>query len=203
MGLYSQIFSGDIEGYLSAIDRQIGYDLLASPRVTAINHHQAELLIGSKLGYRSTLTTETGTQELVEFLEVGVKLKFTPHISKNGYIRMSIAPSISEGSIIDGLPQENTTETINEILVKDGQTIVIGGLIKNTNEKIVTGIPILSWLPIIGFLFRKTELLTEKREIMVLVTPTIVTPEDLEEMASEADKLEKRYNKNQKKYTLF
>jgi type II secretory pathway component GspD/PulD (secretin) len=191
-GLFAQVMSGNVQAYLSALEKTIGYDLVASPWITALNHEEAEILIGSKYGYKTTLTTTTGTMQNIEFLEVGTKLKFTPHINEEGYVIMEVYPSISEGQITNELPQENTTETKNKVLVKDGQTIVIGGLIKNYDAQTEFGVPILSSLPLLGNLFRRTQLINEKREIMVLITPHIVTPEFLAEMAERAKDLDER-----------
>ena len=193
LGNYAQILSENMDLYLSALEKSVGYDLIASPWITALNHQEASILIGSKYGYKSTITTTTGTLEKVEFLEVGTKLRFTPHINQDGYIRMDIYPSISEGSVINSLPQESTTETKNTVLVKDGQTIVIGGLTKNYTNQIEVGTPILSNIPFLGMLFRRTELVQEKRDIMVLITPYILTPEFLEKMNAEKKIMEEKY----------
>jgi len=192
LGLYAQILSGNTEAYLSGLEKVIGYDLVASPWITALNHKEAEILIGSKYGYLTLLTTTTGTLQQVNYLAVGTKLKFTPHISDDGYIRMTIYPSVSEGQVSNGLPQENTTETKNEVLVKDGQSIVIGGLMKNYTTQTEIGIPLLSSIPLLGTLFRRTELVSEKREIMVVITPHIVTPAFLEAMSVKAKDLNER-----------
>jgi type II secretory pathway component GspD/PulD (secretin) len=186
LGLYAQLLSGNVDAYLSALEKSLGYDLVASPWITALNHKQAEILIGSKYGYKQTIVTQTAAVQEVKFLEVGTKLKFIPHIVEDGYIVMEIYPSVSEGQVVDGLPSENTTETKNEVLVKDSQTIVIGGLTKKYNNQVEIGVPILSHIPILGNLFRRTELVSEKREIMVLITPHIVTPEFLKQMAERA-----------------
>lgn len=190
MGLYAQLLSGNVSAYLSALEKSIGYDLVASPWITALNHETAEILIGSKLGYKTTLTTTTGTMQNIQFLEVGTKLKFTPHINEEGYVAMEIYPSVSEGSIIGDLPQMNTTETKNKVLVKDGQSIVIGGLTKNYNNELETGIPILMHIPFLGNIFKRTQMVSEKREIMVIITPHIVTPEFLDKMLQKAQKMD-------------
>ena len=190
LGLYAQLLSGNTQAYLEGLQKTIGYDLVASPWITALNHEEAEILIGAKYGYLTTLTTTTGTMQNIEFLEVGTKLKFTPHINEEGYVVMDIYPSVSEGQIVNNLPQENTTETKNKVLVKDGQSIVIGGLTKDYNTMTEIGIPILSSIPLIGSLFRRTELLSEKREIMIVITPHIVTPEFLQAMEQRAQAFE-------------
>ncbi|OGB88101.1 hypothetical protein A3H38_03335 [candidate division WOR-1 bacterium RIFCSPLOWO2_02_FULL_46_20] len=191
MGLFAQLMTGNVEAYLTALQKTVGYNLVASPWITAINHEEAEILIGSKYGYMTTLTTTTGTMQNIEFLEVGTKLKFTPHINEDGYIIMEIYPSVSEGSVTNSLPQENTTETKNKVLVKDGQSVVIGGLSKKYDQQTEIAVPILSNIPLLGNLFKRTEIVSEKRELMVVVTPHIVTPAFLEVMAGRAKELEK------------
>ncbi|MDI6731754.1 MAG: secretin N-terminal domain-containing protein [Candidatus Margulisbacteria bacterium] len=192
LGLYAQLMTGNVDAYLTALEKTIGYDLVASPMVTALNHEEANILIGSKYGYLTTFATPTGVMQNVNFLEVGTSLKFTPHINEDGFIIMEVAPSVSEGQISNGLPQENTTETKNKVLVKDGQSIVIGGLTKNYNSEVEIGIPILSAIPFIGSIFRRTQLVSEKRDIMVIITPHIVTPEFLTEMAEKTQTLDAR-----------
>ncbi|MFH1386281.1 MAG: secretin N-terminal domain-containing protein [bacterium] len=193
LGLYAQLLSGNTQAYLEAMEKTVGYDLVASPWITALNNEPASILIGQKIGYLTTFTSSTGTAQNISFLEVGTKLNFTPHISDDGFIVMDIYPSVSDGSLSStGVPTENTTETRNKVLVKDGQSIVIGGLTKNYNSEVEIGVPGLASIPFIGMLFRRTELTTEKREIMVLITPHIVTPEYLTSMAQKAEELDNK-----------
>jgi len=191
-GFYAQVFYQNVEAYLSALEKTVGFNVIASPWVTAINHRESELLIGSKFGYKTVTVTTTGTLEEIKFLEVGIKLKFTPHISDSGFIRMHIAPAISEGLVNNNIPQENTTETRNEVLVKDGQTIIIGGLKKNYNQEVFVGLPLLSSIPFIGGWFGRTEIRSESRDIMILITPNIVTPEILQKMHERSALLESK-----------
>ncbi|MFA4905214.1 MAG: secretin N-terminal domain-containing protein [Candidatus Margulisiibacteriota bacterium] len=191
-GFYAHAITTNVEAFVSALETQTGYNLVASPRLTALNHKRASILIGSKLGYRTAVITDTGTVYQVNFLTTGTELKLTPHISESGYVRMEIEPKISEGSVTADQPVESTTETKNEVLVKDGQTIVIGGLIKNTETQTDSGIPLLMNLPLLGGLFRKTTISNEKRELMVIVTPHILTPEYLNEMSKDIKTLDQK-----------
>ena len=192
LGLYSQVTAQNVTVFLQALDKTVGFDLLSSPWITALNHRPASVLIGTKLGYRTSITTTTGTIQEVKFMSVGVKLFFTPHISRDGYIQMEISPSVSDGKIINELPEENTTETQNYVLVKDGQTIVIGGLTKKSDLKVITGVPILSSIPLLGLLFQKEEIRSEKRDIMVLLTPHIITPALLDSLREKSQALESK-----------
>jgi len=192
VGLYAQVLSGNVNEYLKGLEKNIGYDLIASPWISAVNHQQAEILIGQRIGYKTLFTSTTGTLQGIDYLNVGTQLKFIPHISSDGYIRMSINPSVSDGMVDNfGVPQTNATETKNQVLIKDGQTVVIGGLTKSYKNETSVGVPILSSIPWIGALFRNKQITEEKREIMVLITPHIVTPEFLTTMKDRADKLDK------------
>ncbi len=194
-GLYAQLLSSNVSAFLQALETNIGYDFVAAPWITAVNHHESEILIGGRIGYRNLLATTTGTLQEVQYLSVGTKLKFTPHISKDGFIKMSIHPSLSDGVLVDGVPQESITETKNTVVVKDGQTIVIGGLTKDYKNEKTVGVPFLSDIPFFGTLFRKKELISEKRELMVLITPHIVTPEYLKTMSEKVSDLQGRQDK--------
>ncbi|MFC1540490.1 type II secretion system protein GspD [Candidatus Margulisiibacteriota bacterium] len=178
-GFYAHIVSGDLDTYLSALKTASSYNTIATPRITTISNMEASLLIGSKLGYKTTVVSETTTTQEINFLEVGTSLVLTPHVTKGGYIRMNVKPKISDGSIVGDLPQENTTETENEVMVKDGQTFVIGGLIKDKDVEENYGIPFLMDIPLIGTFFRKTIISKEKHELLVFVTPHILTAETL------------------------
>jgi len=202
-GLYAHalsIFSNaSLEAFLEALATQTKYDIIATPRLTTLNNKQATLLIGSKLGYKTTIITQTAATQQVNFLSVGTSLVLTPNVTKNGYIRMKVEPKISEGSIVGDLPQEDTTETHNEVMVKDGQTFVIGGLVKDKDTTTEYGVPILMNLPLLGALFRRTVTSKFKTELVVFVTPHIITDEYLskitpayEETAAKAERNEAR-----------
>jgi len=184
-GFYAQVISGNVEAYLSTLLTKTNYNLVASPRIATINHKEASILIGSKIGYRTAVITTTGTVYEVKFLTTGTNLTITPHVGEEGFIRMKIAPKVSVGTVVQDQPVENTTETASEVLVKDGQTVVIGGLTKNAETETDYGIPFLMDIPIIGGLFRKSTILNEKRELLVFVTPHILTPAYLEKMSNE------------------
>ncbi|MFA6169227.1 MAG: secretin N-terminal domain-containing protein [Candidatus Margulisiibacteriota bacterium] len=195
-GLYGQVFKAytdvNVEGYLSALATGTNYNVVASPKITTMNNKEATILIGAKYGYKTSVISDTTTTQVVNFLSVGTSLVMTPNVSKNGLIRMKVAPKVSEGSVVGDLPQENTTETKNEVVVRDGQTFVIGGLIKEKDVQTDFGIPYLMDIPLLGSLFRKTVTSKEKSELLVFVTPHIVTPEFIESMNKPKEELEKK-----------
>ncbi|MDD5382110.1 MAG: secretin N-terminal domain-containing protein [Candidatus Margulisbacteria bacterium] len=196
-GLYAHVISGDIDGYLSTLKTAVIYNTIASPRLTTISNKEASILIGQKLGYKTAITTQTSTTQDIKFLEVGTSLKITPQVTKSGFIRLTVAPKISDGNVVDDVPNENTTETKNEVMVKDGQTFVIGGLMKDKDTESNYGVPILMDIPFIGAAFRKTVITKEKHELLVFVTPRILSAELLETMSQpEIKAMEEKSERN-------
>ncbi|MCX5749513.1 MAG: hypothetical protein NTZ10_04660 [Candidatus Saganbacteria bacterium] len=187
-GFYAHVVKGNLDAYLEALEHKEGYNLLANPKIVAVSGRSANIISGSKLGYKTTLTTTTGTSQIIDFLEVGTKLTFTAYISSDGTIKMDIHPEVSEGSIsTDGLPQKQTTEATTTVIVRDGETIIIGGLIKNKSKEVENGIPFLMSIPIIGNAFKSKEILWEKKEIIAMLTPHLITPARIKTMGVEID----------------
>jgi type II secretory pathway component GspD/PulD (secretin) len=191
-GLYAQILSGNAEAFLSTLSNKSGINVIASPRLTTLNNKEATILIGSKFGYTTSVISQTSTTQVVNFLSVGTQLSITPNITKNGFIQMKVSPKISDGSVINNLPQENTTETHNEVMVKDGQTFVIGGLTKDKDVQTDYGIPFIMDIPLLGAFFRRTVITKQKDELLVFITPHILTPEYLGTLNQPIDEMKKK-----------
>ena len=153
-------------------------DVLANPEVLVANHQKASIVTGERLGYSTVTQTQTASIQSVKFLESGIKLEITPHITSDSEILMEILPEISEGRIENNLPRESTIRTETKVMVKNGQTLVIGGLMQNKNTKSVSGIPILSDIPVLDLIFQKTSDNDQKREVVVLITPTLIDIEN-------------------------
>ncbi|MBL7171001.1 MAG: hypothetical protein ISS46_03305 [Candidatus Omnitrophica bacterium] len=160
---------------------------LSNPRIMAINNEEASIHVGTKEAYVtqtvSQAETTSTTAETVNFVDVGVTLKVTPTINRENMITMKIRPEVStvtstldtaEGNVI---PILSTSETETNIMIKDGVTIVIGGLIKDEKIKSVSQVPILGSIPILGILFRKKSNEIKKTELVILLTPRIITGE--------------------------
>lgn len=171
---------------LEALDIVGVTNILASPHIIAINNQEAKILVGSTEPYVTTTTTTTATgpattAESVNFIDVGVKLYVTPTIHKDGFITMKIKPEVS--SVTDFLPtsQNNkipiveTSQAETVVMVKDGVTIVIGGLIKDEKVETINKIPLLGDLPLLGFAFRNKDRQVKKTELVIFLTPEIMT----------------------------
>lgn len=183
-GMHFGILRNQVGVFIQALEDVGNATVLSNPQVLTLNRHAAQLLVGRKLPYLTSTTSQTSTQQSVKFLEVGTSLIFRPFVTEDGYVRMEIHPKKSDGFINNtGLPEESTSEVTTNILVKSGNTIVIGGLMEESLISNISQTPILGSLPWIGWLFRNEVQSTVKSEIIVLLTPHIVGDTDLTKRA--------------------
>ena len=171
------IVRGHVQAFIEALSVKNKVETIASPQLLAIHGKTSRIQVGDRLGFRVTTTTQTSSLESVEFLEVGTLLEVTPYISKNGLIRMVVHPEVSTGSITpDGLPEERTTEASTEMLVGDGETVLIGGLLNVSRQRTRNQVPILGDIPLLGLLFGRNGWVDVQSELLILITPRIVGP---------------------------
>lgn len=149
---------------------------LASPKVFALNGQEARIQIGEQLGYRVTTTTQTSTMESIDFLDVGVILTVTPHITPDNHVLMKVKPVVSSGQISPDteLPEEETTEVETSVLLRDGHGVVIGGLIQEEDVEIQQKVPFVGDLWLVGRLFQKRTVDRKRSEIIIALIPHVV-----------------------------
>ena len=177
-GLTFGFLDSTLAVFITALESVGDTHVIATPRVVCLDKQRAEILIGSQLGYVSSTVTETSTAQNINFLEVGTQLRLRPFISSDGLVRMEVHPELSTGQVTvqQGftLPQKDLTQVTTNVMVRDGATVVIGGLIREDLSTNATQIPLLGNLPGVGFLFRQKTETTQRSEILVLLTPHIV-----------------------------
>jgi type IV pilus assembly protein PilQ len=197
-GLRVGVTQENVVALITALEEITDTTVLANPKVLAVNKQLGQVYIGTKLGYReSDIVASSGAVQegQVKFLDTGTKLAFRPYIGNDGYIRMDIHPKDSFGSLnVEGVPNETSTELATNIMVKDGETIVIGGLFRDVVTSTRNQIPILGQIPLIGFLFRGTSDETQREEVIVMLTPRVIEePSETEGEATAEDIARKGY----------
>jgi type IV pilus assembly protein PilQ len=195
-GLRIGVSSGDVAAFITALESVTDTTILANPKILAVNKQLGQVYIGTKIGYiDQTTQTQTSTTQSVKFLDTGTKLSFRPYIGNDGYIRMDIHPKDSSGTLkANDIPDEFSAELATNVMVKDGQTIVVGGLFRDVVVTSRSQIPLLGDLPLIGGLFRGTNDQTTRQEVIVLLTPHIVDePEETNSDARADDVRRKRF----------
>jgi type IV pilus assembly protein PilQ len=187
-GLSIGVIIDETAFFIRALETVSDVTVLANPKLLIVNKQRGEVIVGKREGYLTTTVTETTATQTVQFLETGTRLIVRPFIGRDGYIRLEVHPEDSDGSVelkgTAALPSESTTEITSNVLVRDGHTIVIGGLFR---EKTTAGrgqVPGIGSIPYVGTLFRNTVDATERQEVIILITPRIIK-QDIDEQVSE------------------
>jgi type IV pilus assembly protein PilQ len=175
----------DISGRLRAMERDGIVEVLAEPQILTLDNQEAEIAITSHIAMarKTTITTDgTVTVEPV-YGDVGVTLKVVPHVNNDDFVTMTIEPEVSSASRSSYFPDEavdtrkRTAKTT--VMARDGETIVIGGLLRKDITETHFKVPLLGDIPLLGMLFRKTVENETDTEVMVFLTPRILGPEEL------------------------
>ena len=181
----------NIDAILRAEKENIDAKLLANPRILVIDNETALFDIVTEHPYVERTITGGSITESVKFKEVGIKLEVTPHVAREGMLRLLITPTFSV--VLDrvqvsssNVPIVNKREVKTITLVKDGQTVVLGGLRQKDTTQRVNKIPWLGDLPLLGGLFKFEGEATIVTELVVFITPTIIEQPTLSQQEQQA-----------------
>jgi type II secretory pathway component GspD/PulD (secretin) len=178
-----QVGAGHFITKLRALRQVSDTKILSNPKLLVTNNEEAKIHIGDTIPYIISTTTGSGdnavTSEDVRFVDVGLQLAVTANINDEGYVTMRLKPEIS--TVVDyitslggGIPQINKTEVETSVIVKDGMTIIMGGLKADAKTQVKKGFPVLMDIPILGKIFGATSDAIQKTEIVIFITPHIV-----------------------------
>jgi MSHA type pilus biogenesis protein MshL len=189
----SQVALSDI---MQAIAQQGDVKVLSSPTISTLNNQKAIIRVGNQSVFFITgaVATQTTVTQFIQpmTIDIGIILDVTPQIAEDGTIIMNIHPSITAqtGSVTapDGkstFPLLSVRETDTTVRVRDGQTIIIGGLMQEQTEEDYTGVPVLQSLPLMGTLFRFKSRTKTKSELVIMITPTLQLGKKVEDFAKQ------------------
>ncbi|MEC4749699.1 type IV pilus secretin PilQ [Methylomicrobium sp. Wu6] len=158
---------------LSALQDQGRGQLLSNPRVMTTNRCTATIIQGTSIPYQ-TQSGNAGTN--IQFIDATLKMEVTPQITPTGSINMDLEVARDDPGniVVNGQPSIDTNSLKTNVQVNDGETVVLGGVYKDTTANLVNNVPFFADLPGIGFLFKRTNKSEDKRELLVFVTPKIV-----------------------------
>ena len=195
LGLRYAVAGTSLETLLHALATDNKVSILSTPRIFTSNNRQAEINISTQTPYVSTVRTTDLTQTFgVDYLDVGVILRVTPQIAPDGTVTMQV---VQEANELLGYEQFGTTVRAPRIarrsaeatiLVADGQTVVLGGIIRDNSTRTVSKVPLLGDLPLLGGLFRRSTVTREKTELLVFLTPRVVRNKEEARALTEAQK---------------
>ncbi len=167
---------------LQAIQQDQDIHILSTPQILTMDNEDAEIRVGSNIPYitRQDTSSSTVAYSTYEYKDVGVTLKVTPHINEDGFVRMKIGQEVTSlvsqtsgtSSVLAPTTLKRAANTT--VIVKDNTTVVIGGIIGDSSTNTNYGVPLLSKIPLLGYLFKSKSNVREQTNLFVFLTPRIV-----------------------------
>ena len=188
--LFLEKLSGhEFEVLIHALEEEVGANVLSTPQILTLTNQEAVILVGTRFPILETNISGGDTPQVTTSLEyyenIGILLNVVPQIQDETYINMIIHPVVSAltgyeeargtgNVVLARYPVIDVRETETQILIEDGQTIAIGGLLKDVESESVIGVPVLRHIPLIGRLFERKTRDTEKVELIIFLSASIV-----------------------------
>lgn len=170
------------QAVLEAMATDVHTNLLSNPKILTLDNQEASILVGERYPLLTSETTDQGTlrESLDHYEAIGIQLLVVPQIWEGDRVNMIIHPAVTSlGGTVTGstgftAPRITTREADTQVVIKDGETLVLGGLVKDEKKDTVYKVPILGDIPLLGLLFRHKKTEVDKIELLVFVTPRIV-----------------------------
>ncbi|MCG8510998.1 MAG: type II secretion system secretin GspD, partial [Rhodospirillales bacterium] len=188
-GFVFRVLEEDLTVTIRALEENGKLEVLSRPYILASDNQQASITIGNQVPFiTNTRTTETGqTINTIEYRDIGIILEVTPQINPDGIATMDVTPTLS-AITGDTVPISETVDAVvyanrsasSRVALRDGQTVVIGGLMEDRLIETISKVPIIGSIPILGELFKRTEKQKSKTELLFFLTPHVA--EDWDEL---------------------
>jgi len=164
------------QAILSGMIQRKEAKLLADPRIQVVDNDDANIFIGDTVRTQIAQASLTGTTIQIFEFPIGIILLVRPRINSDGHITLRVHPVVSTITAIseDNIPQTSSREAETTVMLKDGETVVIGGLIRDELSRTIQEVPLLSRLPLVGELFRNRSTSHRHSEVLVFITPHII-----------------------------
>ncbi|MGL4351143.1 MAG: type II secretion system secretin GspD [Plesiomonas shigelloides] len=181
-GLAAGFYQGNWSALMTALATNTKSDILSTPSIVTMDNQEASFNAGKEVPTQTGSQSSTSTDSIyntIEYKTVGTKLTVTPQINEGDSVLLKIEQEVSSvGKQADGTaglgPTFDTRTVKNMVLVKSGETVVLGGLMDTQTLEEVSKVPLLGDIPLLGYLFRSTSNTTSKRNLMVFIRPTIL-----------------------------
>ncbi len=177
-GFSYALTGGDLTAFFNMLQTDTKFQVLSTPRIFTTNNMEAQINISQKIPYIvSTIQNINGTNSFnYGFQDVGIVLTVTPHITSNGYVTMDVLQTANDlqGYTTFNAPIVNQREAETTVSAKDGETIILGGMIRNQITSTMNKIPLLGDIPVLGSIFRNHTSDNQKTELLVFLTPRVV-----------------------------
>lgn len=165
---------GQLSAVLDAMEKTKKANVVSNPNITTVNNREARILVGAKI---PLIVADQAGNAITQLTKIGIQMSCTPHINSDRTITLDLHTEVSELSsqaTVQGGVIIQTSEADTRVLVETGDTAIIGGLVRNVSSSVRTGVPVLQDVPLLGWFFRNTNLVSAKRELMIFVTPRLI-----------------------------
>jgi type II secretory pathway component GspD/PulD (secretin) len=165
---------GELNAVLQMLEKSNKANIISNPRITTMDNREASILVGKEI---PLIVADEAGNPITELTKIGIMLRVIPHVNSDRTITLDMHPEVSDlqsESTAQGGVIISTNEADTRVVVKNGETAVIGGLIKNSQTSVKIGVPILKDIPVLGWLFTSSSKADKKQELVIFVTPTIV-----------------------------
>ena len=164
------------EAQLQLLEQNRKANIISNPRITTVDNREAKIVVGQKI---PLIVQDVAGNPVSQLQTIGIQLRVTPHLTQDKKIIMDLHPEVSDlsaQSTVQGGIIINTSEADTRVMVDDGQTAVIGGLIRTNESTVRRGVPFLKDMPLLGALFRSNSTVRQNRELIIFVTPRLILP---------------------------
>jgi len=192
---FKQLTGAEFEVVMHALENDVQTNVLSAPTIVTLNNQEASIMVGTKFPILKTQVSEQSSQiiggSLDRYQDIGIQLNVVPQAcgENDDYVNMIIHPVVSTQTgtskiqsgttILAEYPIIDTREAQTQVVVKDGDTIVMGGMLKDSKAKEKTGIPVLKDIPFLGWAFRRDSYYSEKIDLLIFITVHIVKPGEI------------------------
>jgi type II secretory pathway component GspD/PulD (secretin) len=165
---------GEVQAIIDMLERENKADIISNPRIVTADNREASILVGKEI---PLIVSDEAGNPITELTKIGIILRVTPHVNSDNTITLDLHPEVSDlaaqatvqGGVVIVLSEADT-----RVVVGDGETAVIGGLIQEVESQLENGVPLLKDIPFLGGLFKLKSEVTKKRELVIFVTPRII-----------------------------
>ena len=183
---YGTLNFAQLQAVLELLKTRTDTHILSNPRIVTLDNQKANIVVGSQYPIPTYTFNEQQARLQVsgwEYKDIGIIFNVTPHVNGAGFITLEIEPKVTD--ILDYVTVENTQlprlsaeSAKTNVMIKDGETLVIAGLVKNKTDDVKSRVPFLGDIPIVGKVFQKSNKTVSKTELLLFLTPHIITPDN-------------------------
>lgn len=191
--------AGEVRAVLNALAQKNLVNVISSPSIMVLDNHNAQIQVGTQQPVQSAVIVTDGgnTQSSIEFKDTGVMLDVLPSVNAGGLVSMDVAQEVTDVGPVDAATLQRSflqRQILSRVSVRSGETVVLGGLIRDNTATGDTGVPWFKDIPVFGRLFRTDTRSNDRTELVVLITPRALQNDD--QLRAVSDEMRRRFGRS-------